>query len=561
MANVRISELLLLSPPDLTDEIIVNDVDVLVTKRSTLQDLRDLANENIDDIAGGSGITGNLVVSGLINGIDPDDIITQADLDALGLGSGLLCVRDSADGSICGVALLGDTRVDSDLTVLGDIFGNGLLSITGDITSTSGVFTGNGSGLTDIQFALTADSADHARYSIQSAKASRADSAAFAYTADSADHARFAIESEWSRRQQVINVNTDAIFYPTFSPVSSGIDSVNTDLQLTYNPNDNIFTSGFFQGDGSLLTNIIATSTSANEVNAKSSAVDANHHVMFRFSAAGLDSTNTDGSLLYNPNTNILRGTDSSDLFVYGRARNTEQTDANASLGTGTYSLMIRGTPLGRDSVSTNVGLTFNAATATLQSTNFSGDGSLITAVDAATAINATNVAVTAVTDASVYYVHIGSASSGNDGVNVDTNLQVNPGTNVITYAEANASISLGQSDDFVVSTQGTTYSFDVVNNASTAYTFSSTGVWFPTSEDNPILYLRRGDTYRFDMAATGHPFEIRVSNGGAAYSTGVTNNTQDAQPVTFAVPMSAPSTLYYQCTVHSGMGAVINIV
>ena len=90
MANVRISELLLLSPPDLTDEIIVNDVDVLVTKRSTLQDLRDLANENIDDIAGGSGITGNLVVSGLINGIDPDDIITQADLDALGLGSGTL---------------------------------------------------------------------------------------------------------------------------------------------------------------------------------------------------------------------------------------------------------------------------------------------------------------------------------------------------------------------------------------------------------------------------------------------------------------------------------------
>ena len=177
MANVRISELLLLSPPDLTDEIIVNDVDVLVTKRSTLQDIRDLANENIDDTVDGSQVTGNLTVTGTINGFDLNDFLTTADTNTL------LCVRDSADDT-CGVALLGDTRVDSDLLVLGNIEGSG------DITA-GGIFYGDGTGLTNIQFALRSDSAGLARKALFANYAGRADSAQYAYTADSADHARY----------------------------------------------------------------------------------------------------------------------------------------------------------------------------------------------------------------------------------------------------------------------------------------------------------------------------------------------------------------------------------
>ena len=107
-----------------------------------------------------------------------------------------------------------------------------------------------------------------------------------------------------------------------------------------------------------------------------------------------------------------------------------------------------------------------------------------------------------------------------------------------------------------------TTHTFSVVNNGASAYTFSDTANhWFPTSEDNPVLYLRRGETYVFDVNASTHPFEIRASNGGAAYSTGVTNNAAQVGEVVFSVPMSAPATLYYQCTVHASMGAVINIV
>jgi len=105
-------------------------------------------------------------------------------------------------------------------------------------------------------------------------------------------------------------------------------------------------------------------------------------------------------------------------------------------------------------------------------------------------------------------------------------------------------------------------HTFDVVNNGTTDYQFSDTGSnWFPTAENDPVLYLRRGETYIFSVVAGGHPFEIRLSNGGAAYTTGVTNNGAQNGDVVFKVPMSAPSTLYYQCTVHSGMGNIINIV
>jgi len=105
-------------------------------------------------------------------------------------------------------------------------------------------------------------------------------------------------------------------------------------------------------------------------------------------------------------------------------------------------------------------------------------------------------------------------------------------------------------------------HTLDVTNNGTSAYTFSDAGNhWFPSAEDNPVLYLRRGETYVFDMNASGHPFEIRDSAGGTAYNTGVTNNGSETGQVEFKVPMSAPSTLYYQCTVHSVMGNTINIV
>ena len=102
---------------------------------------------------------------------------------------------------------------------------------------------------------------------------------------------------------------------------------------------------------------------------------------------------------------------------------------------------------------------------------------------------------------------------------------------------------------------------FNITNSGSSDYAFAGDAKFFASATNDPVLYLTRGETYKFVVDATGHPFQIRASNGGSAYNTGVTNNGQANATITFVVPMTAPATLYYQCTAHSGMGGVINIV
>jgi hypothetical protein len=100
---------------------------------------------------------------------------------------------------------------------------------------------------------------------------------------------------------------------------------------------------------------------------------------------------------------------------------------------------------------------------------------------------------------------------------------------------------------------------WQITASGSSAYVFAGNGI-VTGNTNNPILYLYKGFTYTFVNNAGGaHPFQIRVSNGGDAYTIGVTGSTSGTQ--IFTVPMNAPSTLYYQCTIHSAMGNVINIV
>ena len=94
-------------------------------------------------------------------------------------------------------------------------------------------------------------------------------------------------------------------------------------------------------------------------------------------------------------------------------------------------------------------------------------------------------------------------------------------------------------------------------------YTFTGQGL--TGAVNDPTLYLLRGKTYRFvnGNSSGAHPFRIQsvAGAGGTEYNTGVTNNAAATGTIVFKVPMSAPATLYYQCTVHSGMGNTINIV
>ena len=91
---------------------------------------------------------------------------------------------------------------------------------------------------------------------------------------------------------------------------------------------------------------------------------------------------------------------------------------------------------------------------------------------------------------------------------------------------------------------------FNVTNLSSIAYVIDG--------NNNPDLNLLKGFTYRFIVNAPGHPFYIKTnpSTGTAdQYNTGVTNNGVDVGTITFRVPGDAPDTLYYQCSIHSGMG------
>ena len=100
-----------------------------------------------------------------------------------------------------------------------------------------------------------------------------------------------------------------------------------------------------------------------------------------------------------------------------------------------------------------------------------------------------------------------------------------------------------------------------VTNNGSSAYLFTGPG-GLEGSDNNPTIYLARGQTYEFAVNASGHPFQIRASNGGSAYTTGVTypsGTSAESGTTKFEVPFASPNTLVYQCTSHGSM--VGNIV
>ena len=88
---------------------------------------------------------------------------------------------------------------------------------------------------------------------------------------------------------------------------------------------------------------------------------------------------------------------------------------------------------------------------------------------------------------------------------------------------------------------------------------------YFIDGVQQPTLELVEGGTFRFDVSDSSmgsHPFKFSTTsdgthNSGSEYTTGisVSNNV-----VTFVVANSAPSTLYYYCGNHSGMGGEVSI-
>lgn len=153
--------------------------------------------------------------------------------------------------------------------------------------------------------------------------------------------------------------------------------------------------------------------------------------------------------------------------------------------------------------------------------------------------------------------------------------VKVNSGATALEFATVSIPATLDDLSDVVISAptvgdvlyyngtnwvkqNGPIIRWSLTNSGSADYVLTGPGFYAATND--PVLYLHRGTTYIFSNTShSNHPLEIRVSAGGAAYTNGVSGAGTDT--IIFTVPMDAPNTLYYQCTIHSGMGATINIV
>ena len=97
-----------------------------------------------------------------------------------------------------------------------------------------------------------------------------------------------------------------------------------------------------------------------------------------------------------------------------------------------------------------------------------------------------------------------------------------------------------------------------ITSNGSSDYRFTGSG--FDGTENDPTIYLVRGQEYNFTNNMGAHPFEIRTAINGSAYNDGITNNGVSNGTLTWDVQMDAPNILYYQCTAHAGMVGKIYI-
>lgn len=94
----------------------------------------------------------------------------------------------------------------------------------------------------------------------------------------------------------------------------------------------------------------------------------------------------------------------------------------------------------------------------------------------------------------------------------------------------------------------------------------ASDGVYFIDGVQQATLTLYEGTTYTFNLNASSHPF--RFSTTASPSYTDYTDDSVTHHPaaagnpatVTITPTSTTPSTLYYYCTIHNGMGGQINV-
>ena len=126
----------------------------------------------------------------------------------------------------------------------------------------------------------------------------------------------------------------------------------------------------------------------------------------------------------------------------------------------------------------------------------------------------------------------------------------------VLIWNSTNSQFEPGSNSQDVLATE-----WEVSAQGNAAYLFDGPG--FTGTEENPTLYVMRGQVYRIVNNMGLHPFRLQSTPGlaGTVYSNGVTNNGVSNGVLEWEVRMDAPSTLYYQCTAHEVMQGTIKVL
>ena len=357
----------------------------------------------------------------------------------------------------------------------------------------------------------------------------------------------------------------------------------------TYNLNTSgIITATQFVGDGSGLTGVVAEGTgiviqeegssvgtagTINFIGAGVTATLANGIASVEITATGggggisnvVEDTAPQLGGNLDINSNYIIGTGGANITGVVTATRFESTSAGTPTIDSPNNLNINAVTV---AISTNL-----TAGGSVTATQFVGDGSGLTGVVAegtgiviqeegssvgtAGTINFIGAGVTATLANGIASVEITSSGGGAETDTLATvTARGNTTTAEITAANFRSNDTTGDGSDV-----GFALKYYITSNGASSYRFAGPGVL--NSTDNPTLYFHRGFTYILENSTgSGHPFELRVSNGGAAYAPGgsfLSGSINGTQVLT--VPFDAPNSIVYQCTIHGGMVGTINIV
>ena len=335
----------------------------------------------------------------------------------------------------------------------------------------------------------------------------------------------------------VADESSDTSCFVLYSTEASGNIAPKTGSNLTFNSSTGTLTASTFVGDGSGLTGIVASGSGVvikddGSLVGTAGTIDFGANVSVSPISAGVVTVTASAGTIAGINT--LATSYFTHLDVAGVSTFTGSIDANGNLDVDGHTDLDNVTIAGVVTATTLVksggtSSQFLKADGTVDSstylTSYTETDPVVAAVNGIVKSNGSTIsAATAGTD---YLAPTGDGSSLTGIGTAFTNVQ--------------ATWSLGA-------------------NGTSAYLF--TGPGNDGTEDNPDIYLVRGQKYRFTNNSGGaHPFEIRSSAGGSAYSDGVTNNNAASGNIEINVQHDAPARLFYQCSSHSGMVGNIYIV